>query len=102
VARKPEGKRLLGRPRCRWKDNFRICLTKSGESGTHCIHHVGKFLNSGVSRMTQFQELVSLLVIYLGIIYSEISLAFFLFFPNLKFVNTIKMLLLCILILLLI
>jgi hypothetical protein len=25
---KPEGKRLLGRPRCRWEDNIKIAFRK--------------------------------------------------------------------------
>jgi hypothetical protein len=29
---KPEGKRLLGRPRHRWKDNIKIDLQKVGEA----------------------------------------------------------------------
>jgi hypothetical protein len=27
---KPEGKRLLGRPRCRWKDNIKMDLQEVG------------------------------------------------------------------------
>jgi hypothetical protein len=27
---KPEGKRLLGRPRCRWVDNIKMDLTEIG------------------------------------------------------------------------
>ena len=29
---KPEGKRALGRPRCRWEDNIRMDLQEVGES----------------------------------------------------------------------
>ena len=30
LAEKPEGKRLLGRPRCRWKDNTKMDLQEVG------------------------------------------------------------------------
>jgi hypothetical protein len=30
LVRKPEGKRPLGRPRCRWEDNVRIDLQEVG------------------------------------------------------------------------
>jgi hypothetical protein len=30
VVRKPEGKRLLRRPRCRWEDNIRLNLREIG------------------------------------------------------------------------
>jgi len=30
---KPEGKRPLGRPRCRWEDNIKMDLRKVGEVG---------------------------------------------------------------------
>jgi hypothetical protein len=34
---KPEGKRPLGRPRCRWVDNIKIDLTKIGWGGMDWI-----------------------------------------------------------------
>jgi hypothetical protein len=34
---KPEGKRPLGRLRCRWLDNVKIYLSKIGHSGMDCI-----------------------------------------------------------------
>jgi hypothetical protein len=30
LIRKPEGKRPLGRPRCRWEDNIRMDLREIG------------------------------------------------------------------------
>jgi len=30
---KPEGKRLLGRPRCRWEDNIKMDLQEVGGGG---------------------------------------------------------------------
>ena len=30
LVRKPEGKRLLGRPRCKWKDNIKLDLQEVG------------------------------------------------------------------------
>jgi len=30
LVRKPEGKRLLGRPRCRWEDKIRMDLKEMG------------------------------------------------------------------------
>jgi hypothetical protein len=30
LVRKPKGKRLLGRPRCRWEDNIKIDLQDVG------------------------------------------------------------------------
>jgi hypothetical protein len=30
---KPEGKRLLGRPRCRWEDNIKTDLQEVGKGG---------------------------------------------------------------------
>jgi hypothetical protein len=30
LVRKPEGKRQLGRPRCRWEDNIKMDLQKVG------------------------------------------------------------------------
>jgi hypothetical protein len=30
-VRKPEGKRLLGRPRCRWEDNIKMDLQEVGD-----------------------------------------------------------------------
>jgi hypothetical protein len=35
---KPEGKRPLGRPRCRWEDNIRIYLREIGWGGMDWIH----------------------------------------------------------------
>ena len=35
LVRKPEGKRPLGRPRCRWEDNIKIYLQ---EVGGVCVH----------------------------------------------------------------
>jgi len=34
---KPEGKRLVSRPRCRWKDNTKIDLIETGCKGMHRI-----------------------------------------------------------------
>ena len=34
---KPEGKRLLGRPRCRWKNNVKMRLQKVGWGGMNWI-----------------------------------------------------------------
>jgi len=34
---KPEGKRLLGRQRCRWEDNIKICFQEVGCGGTDWI-----------------------------------------------------------------
>jgi hypothetical protein len=34
---KPEGKRSLGRSRCRWLDNIKINLTEIGWSGMYWI-----------------------------------------------------------------
>jgi hypothetical protein len=34
---KPEGKRPLGRPRCRWEDNIKMDLQVMGRRGTDCI-----------------------------------------------------------------
>ena len=31
LVRKPEGKRPLGRPRCRWEDNTKMYLQEIGE-----------------------------------------------------------------------
>jgi hypothetical protein len=36
--RKPEGKRLCGRPECRWEDNIRIDLSEIGWEGVDWIH----------------------------------------------------------------
>jgi len=35
---KPEGKRPLGRPRCRWEVNIGIDLREIGWEGLDCIH----------------------------------------------------------------
>jgi hypothetical protein len=37
VIIKPEGKRPLGRPRCRWVDNIKMYLTGIGWSGVDGI-----------------------------------------------------------------
>jgi hypothetical protein len=34
---RPEGKRLLGRPRCRWKDNIKMVLREIGIGGANWI-----------------------------------------------------------------
>jgi hypothetical protein len=34
---KPEGKRSLGRPRCRWEDNIRMDLREIGSGGMDWI-----------------------------------------------------------------
>jgi len=34
---KPEGKRQIGRPRCRWVDNIKMGLQEVGWGGTDCI-----------------------------------------------------------------
>jgi hypothetical protein len=34
---KPEGKRPLGRPRCRWEDNIKMDIQKVGCGGMDCI-----------------------------------------------------------------
>jgi hypothetical protein len=34
---KPEGKRPLGRPRCRWEDNIKTDLQEVGCAGADCI-----------------------------------------------------------------
>jgi hypothetical protein len=38
LIRKPKGKRPLGRPRHKWKDNIRMDLTKIGWEGMDWIH----------------------------------------------------------------
>jgi hypothetical protein len=38
LAREPEGKRRLGRPRRRWDDRIRIDLTDIGWEGVNWIH----------------------------------------------------------------
>jgi hypothetical protein len=38
VARKPEGKRPLGRPRHMWEDNIRMDLREIGWDGTFGFH----------------------------------------------------------------
>jgi hypothetical protein len=37
LAGKPEGKRPLGRPRCRWVDNIKIDLRETGWDGMDWI-----------------------------------------------------------------
>jgi hypothetical protein len=34
---RPDGKRPLGRPRCRWEDNIKLDLTEIGMDGTNWI-----------------------------------------------------------------
>ena len=34
---KPEGKRPLGRPRCRWEDNIKMDVKEVGWGGIDCI-----------------------------------------------------------------
>jgi hypothetical protein len=34
---RPEGKRPLGRPRCRWEDNIKMGLREVGIDGANCI-----------------------------------------------------------------
>jgi hypothetical protein len=38
LVRKPGGKRLLGRPRCRWEDNIKMDLREKGWGTMHWIH----------------------------------------------------------------
>jgi hypothetical protein len=38
VVGRPEGKRPLGRPRCRWEDNIKIDLTGIGIDGANWVH----------------------------------------------------------------
>jgi hypothetical protein len=38
LGRKPEGKRPLGRPRCRWEDNIKMDLQ---EVGCGCMDWIG-------------------------------------------------------------
>jgi hypothetical protein len=35
---KPDGKRLLGRPGCRWEDNIKLDIRKRGWEGVDWIH----------------------------------------------------------------
>jgi uncharacterized protein YciW len=37
VVGKPEGKRLLWRPRCRWEDNIKMDLQEVGWEAVDCI-----------------------------------------------------------------
>jgi hypothetical protein len=37
LVRKPEGKRPLGRPRCRWEDNIKLDLREIGIDGVNWI-----------------------------------------------------------------
>jgi hypothetical protein len=37
LVRKPEGKRPMGRPRCRWEDNIKMDLQKVGCGGMDWI-----------------------------------------------------------------
>jgi hypothetical protein len=34
---RPKGKRLLGRPRCRWENNINMVLRETGIDGENCI-----------------------------------------------------------------
>jgi hypothetical protein len=70
LVKKPEEKRPLGRPRCRWVDNIRetewggmgwIDLARSGtDMNLRIPYNVGKFLNSyttgGSSRKVRLHE----------------------------------------------
>jgi hypothetical protein len=38
LSRKPERKRLLGRPRRKWEGNIKIYLREIGWAGMDCIH----------------------------------------------------------------
>jgi hypothetical protein len=38
LVRKPEGKRPIGRPRCRWKGNIRMNLREIGWEGMDRMH----------------------------------------------------------------
>jgi hypothetical protein len=38
LVRKPEGKRLLGRPRCRWVDSIKMGLREIGWCGIDWIN----------------------------------------------------------------
>jgi hypothetical protein len=38
VIEKPEGKRKLGRPRCRWDDNIKKDLKEIGLQGVDWVH----------------------------------------------------------------
>jgi hypothetical protein len=40
LVRKLEGKRPLGRPRCRWEDNIRMDLREIGWEGVDWMHLV--------------------------------------------------------------
>ena len=37
VVRKPDGRRPLGRPRCRWEDNINMYLREAGCDAGHWI-----------------------------------------------------------------
>jgi hypothetical protein len=37
LARRPEGKRPLGRPRCKWEGNFKMDLRETGIEGANWI-----------------------------------------------------------------
>jgi len=37
LVAKPEGKRPLGRPRCRWEDDIKMNLKEMGQEGLHWI-----------------------------------------------------------------
>ena len=41
LVRKPEGKRPLGRPRCRWEDNIKMDLQEVGFGGKNWIELAG-------------------------------------------------------------
>jgi len=36
LVEKPEERRLLGKPRCRWEDNIKMELTEAGCGGMDC------------------------------------------------------------------
>jgi hypothetical protein len=41
LVRKSEGKRSLGRPRCRWEDNLKIDITEEGWGRGHGLDRLG-------------------------------------------------------------
>jgi hypothetical protein len=40
---RPEGKRPLGRPRCRWEDNIKLALREIGIDGANWIRQIAVF-----------------------------------------------------------
>jgi hypothetical protein len=41
LVRKPEGRRQLGRPRCRWKDNIKLDLREGNRVGGRILDSSG-------------------------------------------------------------